>query len=286
MPSGSSRRVDKAARLRALQDAWRDGSFRCFYTGITLIDDGQRWRDPIPGRPRPPRSAAARPVPAPPAVPPVRRRPVPAAGPGASHPRRSPPPYAIPCADPPRWSLLPSPCASFAARAAMKIPWRARLIPERSSLALAPLLSHVTGKVPAAGTSFASQARHEQPGRQAVHEPGQPGPLNATTRLNLYPRPKTQRRTSKSQLGGYLSAERESQMPHSKRRRHSQLAAAHDVLRCGESAMLRARQRHGPLGHAGTFRSIHRRNRGTKTDRRPSGPASPVRVKTPSPSCH
>lgn len=43
--SGDSRKVDKAARLRALQDAWRDGSFRCFYTGIALIDDGQRWRE-------------------------------------------------------------------------------------------------------------------------------------------------------------------------------------------------------------------------------------------------
>jgi hypothetical protein len=39
-----------------------------------------------------------------------------------------------------------------------------------SSLALAPLLSHVTGKVPEAGTSFVSQAQHEA-GRQAVHEP-------------------------------------------------------------------------------------------------------------------
>lgn len=43
--SGAPRRVDKAARLRALQEAWRDGSFRCFYTGMALIDDGQRWRD-------------------------------------------------------------------------------------------------------------------------------------------------------------------------------------------------------------------------------------------------
>lgn len=43
--SGDSRKVDKAARLRALQDAWRDGSFRCFYTGMALIDDGQRWRE-------------------------------------------------------------------------------------------------------------------------------------------------------------------------------------------------------------------------------------------------
>lgn len=43
--SGDSHKVDKAARLRALQDAWRDGNFRCFYTGIALIDDGQRWRE-------------------------------------------------------------------------------------------------------------------------------------------------------------------------------------------------------------------------------------------------
>jgi len=43
--SGGSRRVDKAARLRALQNSWRDGSYHCFYTGIALIDDGQRWRD-------------------------------------------------------------------------------------------------------------------------------------------------------------------------------------------------------------------------------------------------
>lgn len=43
--SGHSRRVDKAARLRALQGAWQDGSFRCFYTGVALIDDGQRWRN-------------------------------------------------------------------------------------------------------------------------------------------------------------------------------------------------------------------------------------------------
>ena len=42
---GDPRRVDKAVRLQALQEAWRDGSFRCFYTGIALIDDGQRWRD-------------------------------------------------------------------------------------------------------------------------------------------------------------------------------------------------------------------------------------------------
>jgi hypothetical protein len=43
--SGGSRRVDRAARLRALQNAWREGRFHCFYTGIALIDDGQRWRD-------------------------------------------------------------------------------------------------------------------------------------------------------------------------------------------------------------------------------------------------
>lgn len=35
--------IETGHRLRALQDAWREGSFRCFYTGIALIDDGQRW---------------------------------------------------------------------------------------------------------------------------------------------------------------------------------------------------------------------------------------------------
>lgn len=43
--SGVPHQVDRAARLRALQASWRDGSFRCFYTGVALIDDGQRWRD-------------------------------------------------------------------------------------------------------------------------------------------------------------------------------------------------------------------------------------------------
>lgn len=43
--SGAVRRVDRAARLRALQDSWQDGSFHCFYTGVALTDDGQRWRD-------------------------------------------------------------------------------------------------------------------------------------------------------------------------------------------------------------------------------------------------
>lgn len=43
--SGAPRRVDKAARLRALQDAWRDGRFRCFYTGVALIENGQCCRD-------------------------------------------------------------------------------------------------------------------------------------------------------------------------------------------------------------------------------------------------
>lgn len=43
--SGVPRKVDMAARLRALQTSWRDGSFRCFYTGVELIDEGRRWRD-------------------------------------------------------------------------------------------------------------------------------------------------------------------------------------------------------------------------------------------------
>jgi hypothetical protein len=43
--SGVLRQVDRAARLRALQASWQDGSFRCFYTGIALMDDGHRWRD-------------------------------------------------------------------------------------------------------------------------------------------------------------------------------------------------------------------------------------------------
>jgi hypothetical protein len=42
---GAPRRVEKAARLRALQDSWRDGRFHCFYTGVALVDDGQRWRN-------------------------------------------------------------------------------------------------------------------------------------------------------------------------------------------------------------------------------------------------
>ena len=43
--SGAYRRFDREARLRAMQDSWRDGAFHCFYTGIALIDDGQQWRD-------------------------------------------------------------------------------------------------------------------------------------------------------------------------------------------------------------------------------------------------
>lgn len=43
--SGAVRRVNHAARLRALQESWRDGAFRCFYTGVTLVDDPRRFRD-------------------------------------------------------------------------------------------------------------------------------------------------------------------------------------------------------------------------------------------------
>lgn len=44
-PSGAVRRVDRAARLRALQESWRDGAFHCFYTGVSLVDDSRRFRD-------------------------------------------------------------------------------------------------------------------------------------------------------------------------------------------------------------------------------------------------
>jgi hypothetical protein len=43
--TGIARRVDRATRLSALKKAWRDGGFHCFYTGIALVVDGQRWRD-------------------------------------------------------------------------------------------------------------------------------------------------------------------------------------------------------------------------------------------------
>ena len=43
--SGSYRRFDRAARLRALQHSWHDGAFHCFYTGIALVEDDRRWRD-------------------------------------------------------------------------------------------------------------------------------------------------------------------------------------------------------------------------------------------------
>jgi hypothetical protein len=42
---GGLRRVDPAARLRALAGSWRDGAFHCFYTGVGLIEDHSRWRD-------------------------------------------------------------------------------------------------------------------------------------------------------------------------------------------------------------------------------------------------
>ena len=43
--SGGLRRVDAAARLRALAGSWDDGAFHCFYTGVCLIEDHSRWRD-------------------------------------------------------------------------------------------------------------------------------------------------------------------------------------------------------------------------------------------------
>jgi hypothetical protein len=43
--SGGVRRVDPAARLRALAGSWRDGAFHCFYTGASLTEDHSRWRD-------------------------------------------------------------------------------------------------------------------------------------------------------------------------------------------------------------------------------------------------
>ncbi len=43
--SGGLRRVDAAARRRALAGSWRDGAFHCFYTGVSLIEDHGRWRD-------------------------------------------------------------------------------------------------------------------------------------------------------------------------------------------------------------------------------------------------
>lgn len=43
--SGALRHVDRDARLRAMRESWHDGAFHCFYTGVALIDDGQRWRD-------------------------------------------------------------------------------------------------------------------------------------------------------------------------------------------------------------------------------------------------
>ena len=43
--SGALRRFDRDARLRAMRESWHDGAFHCFYTGVALIDEGQRWRD-------------------------------------------------------------------------------------------------------------------------------------------------------------------------------------------------------------------------------------------------
>jgi hypothetical protein len=43
--AGVARKYDREARIRAMQQAWRDGAFRCHYTGVVLIDDPARWRD-------------------------------------------------------------------------------------------------------------------------------------------------------------------------------------------------------------------------------------------------
>jgi hypothetical protein len=43
--SSALRHVDRQARLRALQESWHDGAFHCFYTDITLVDDGERSHD-------------------------------------------------------------------------------------------------------------------------------------------------------------------------------------------------------------------------------------------------
>jgi hypothetical protein len=40
-----SRHFDPQARLRALQESWRDGAFHCFYTDIALVDDSGQARD-------------------------------------------------------------------------------------------------------------------------------------------------------------------------------------------------------------------------------------------------
>jgi hypothetical protein len=43
--SGALRHIDRQARLRALQESWHDSAFHCFYTDITLVDDGERSHD-------------------------------------------------------------------------------------------------------------------------------------------------------------------------------------------------------------------------------------------------
>jgi hypothetical protein len=44
-PDGRPRRPDRNARIRALHNAWDQvsGCFRCFYTGVALVEDD--WRD-------------------------------------------------------------------------------------------------------------------------------------------------------------------------------------------------------------------------------------------------
>jgi hypothetical protein len=43
--TGAVRRFDRPTRIRALQEAWRDGAFHCHYTGVRLVEDPKRWRD-------------------------------------------------------------------------------------------------------------------------------------------------------------------------------------------------------------------------------------------------
>jgi hypothetical protein len=45
-----NRRIDPDARLRVLRESWRDGAFRCTYTGITLIVLSGIWGSHVPQR--------------------------------------------------------------------------------------------------------------------------------------------------------------------------------------------------------------------------------------------
>src|SRR5262249_19607549 len=129
---------------------------------------------PARRRPRPPRSAAARPRPTPAAAPPGPRRRAPAAHPAAPPPRRSPLPSARPCADRPRSSLPPWKHSLPSGRQGTV----AGTPNSRTYVALTPLLSHATARPRPAWHVVRKPA---PAGRQAGQEPGQPGPLNATT---------------------------------------------------------------------------------------------------------